>query len=439
MATVVGDIAIAVGADIGPLVSGLAKGQAAVSRFGSTAQAASSGGMRAMTVAGAAMAGAVVAAGLGIVALTRQSMDNIDVMSKAAKTLGIHTARLQAMAQVANEAGVETDGLTKAMVKMLDNIAGLQAGTAAPIAAFQALGLSMADLQGKGSDEQFALIAERIAAIADPAERTAAALNVFGKAGADLIPMMDGYRAALQETTGWQKEFGIAVSDTGGRDVEAANDAVGRLSIAISGLGNNMATTWAPAIDAVANKMADLLSVLIKTDDEITQMAIDATFARMKDSVSEARNSVDLLILSFGGLLNGDIGRALQLNADMIDKANQEFDDGQISASEYEKQINRALENIRLLYGTIASVDADTDMSGAIAEIDRLIGIIDIAFAAARRLAGALPGATVGTPLSGDMGSEAHGGRVYTPSGLAPTKSPRPNQPGVDTFGTDTG
>ena len=118
MPTIIGDIAIKIGADVGPLVTNLERAKGSVSSFGAAAQASAGGGMKAWTLAGTAMAGAAITAGLGLIALTKNSLENIDALSKAATKLGIHTTSLQDMAQVANEAGVGTDGLTSALLKM---------------------------------------------------------------------------------------------------------------------------------------------------------------------------------------------------------------------------------------------------------------------------------------------------------------------------------
>ena len=251
MANIVGDIAIKVGADISPLVRDMGRANAEVAGLGGKLGGLSKG-LGTATVAGGALAGAVVAAGTALAALTRASMDNIDSLSKQARAVGISVASFQAMALVAEEAGVESDKFGKLLIKMQDNIASLNAGTEAQVQQFKALGLSMASLAGLGADEQFRLIAERISAIAEPTERTAAALNIFGKAGADALTMLDGYGAAVDSAAEFQRQFGIAVSDTDAQNIEAANDAVGRLGIAVTGVGNILAAEFAPAMTAAA-------------------------------------------------------------------------------------------------------------------------------------------------------------------------------------------
>jgi DNA-binding phage protein len=447
MATTVGDIAIKVGADIGPLVTGLNRAQTAVAGFGKSAGAAG-GGMRAFATAAGVVAATAATASLGIVALTRRSMESIDVLSKSARMLGIHTAELQAMSQVAEEAGVETEAFTKALVKMQDNIAGLSQGTAAQVTAFGQLGLSMSDLVGLGADEQFALIAERIDGISDPANRTAAALNVFGKAGADLIPMMEGYRGALEETAQFQKEFGISVSDLGGRDVEAANDAIGRMSIAMSGLGNALAVSFSPAVVEAANALASLISYLHTTQDEINEMAVDIAFDKMSASAAELSETTALAAASFNDLADGEISAALAKNVASIDAATEAFERGEFSADEYEKAIKDAVNRNIVLMMTVQDV-AGLDMSDAIAEMHRLSDAIDDAAGSAKILNGQMPGGAIpgmhprSTPAvrnaGGDFMFPAVNGLAAGPGGLGSLPSGLGMAPVVPDEGTGGG
>jgi hypothetical protein len=65
--------------------------------------------------------------------------------------------------------------------------------------------------------------------------------------------MLAGYGAAVDSAAAFQQRFGIAVSDLDAQNIEAANDAIGRLRMASEGLGNIMAATVAPGLASVAN------------------------------------------------------------------------------------------------------------------------------------------------------------------------------------------
>jgi len=52
------------------------------------------------------------------------------------------------------------------------------------------LGLSLSDLSSKAPLDQMRILAERIAAITDPAQRSALAMAVFGRSGGELLPLL---------------------------------------------------------------------------------------------------------------------------------------------------------------------------------------------------------------------------------------------------------
>ena len=203
--------------------------------------------------AGLAAGAAVGTLAVGMVALTRASMDNIDAQAKQARSLGLTVSAFQKMTLVANEAGVETGKLTAMLGLMQRNIEGLVQGTAAQTEAFGRLGLAVADLQGLTADEQFAKIAAALDGIEDPAQKTALAMDVFGRSGREAINMLSGYSDAVANAAEFNARFGISVSQATADGVERANDAVGRLGMVFEGLGNRMAGFVAGPLEATAN------------------------------------------------------------------------------------------------------------------------------------------------------------------------------------------
>jgi hypothetical protein len=205
-------------------------------------------------------AGALITA---TVALTRSSMNQIDALTKQARQVGLLTRDFQAMSLVAEEAGVSTGSLTNMLGIMQRNIVELQRGTANQTRAFQQLGISLKDLQGLSPDQQFERIAAALSAVEDPAQKTALAMEVFGRSGREAINMLNGYTDALDDARRFQEAFGIAVGQDAAEAIERANDAVGRLSMGFRGLGNLLAAEAAPRVEAFANRMIDLI---VQTD-----------------------------------------------------------------------------------------------------------------------------------------------------------------------------
>ena len=69
--------------------------------------------------------------------------------------------------------------------------------------AFTKLGLNAAELAKLPADQAFSTIAQKISEIQNPAERATAAMQIFGKSGQSLLPLMlsvaEGIKAAQEE------------------------------------------------------------------------------------------------------------------------------------------------------------------------------------------------------------------------------------------------
>lgn len=453
MAVVVGDIAIQVGADIGPLVRDLGKASSAVSKFGADAGKSGSG-ISVLAKGAGIFAASVVTASVAMAAFTKRAMDNIDALSKQARVAGVSVATFQAMAQVAEEAGVSAEQLSKTLVKMQDNITNLGKGGKQQVEAFDALGVSFSRLDGLKADEQFAIIAEKIDAIQDPAAKTSAAIDVFGKSGADAINMLGGFRAAVQDAAKFQRDFGLAVSDVDARNIEAANDAMGRVKMAVGGLATEMAVTFAPSVEMVSLGLAGLVHDLIGTKTAMEETfqtaqiaksilgedlyaALQANaqlFAENAQEVGKYKGTLQALsdyardaaisfyVLSKQFQAAGETGLAAEMEqvGRNVIAARDSFDNGSISAEEFRQKIQDAAEEAARLMDAAQGVDG-LNLSNAKGQIAGLTALLKLAKTAADSLRGALPSVNNSGP--DERGSQRD---AYASSTLAPGTSPRP-------------
>lgn len=458
MAKVVGDIAIQVGADIGPLVRDLGKGKTAVSGFGNKVDGLS-GSFKGAAIAGAAVATAVIAAGTAVAALTKRSLDNIDALSKQARVAGVSVSSFQAMSLVAEEAGVESSKLSTVIVKMQKNIVELGRGTLAQKQAFAQLGLSTNDLLGLKADEQFKKIAEALSGIEDPTIKTATALDVFGKSGADVINMLDGYGGAVENAAKFQRDLGISVSDFDAAQVERANDAMGRLGMAMDGLGNALAVTFAPAIASAAEGLTSFITSLDNANTRLERMLGSAERAKSIlgddlfnkltvdiDTVEASAGVIDRLSLSYEDLartvhataeaVSNEAPTLLDIGADdlaiqlvdvgaKMDQVTADFNAGKIGADEMRKQLVDATTEAQALLEEASKING-VDLSSAIGQVGLLTEGLAFAAGVAETLRAAIPGAASGGKFYGDSITGKRADGTPAPSRLAPGSSIRP-------------
>ncbi len=155
-------------------------------------------GMAAAAGLGATV-GALAAVGAVIVDSTRRAMEYGDNMAALADRTGLSTRALQAFEVQAKLGNSSLDGVVAAVNKM--QLAMVNGSTA-----FQKLGLDINTLKAMDPDKAFTEVAKAIESIADPAERAAARVAVFGKSANELAGTL---KAAAQGAG----ELGGALSD----------------------------------------------------------------------------------------------------------------------------------------------------------------------------------------------------------------------------------
>lgn len=137
-----------------------------------------------------------------------------ELVGMRAKT-GISIEALSALGYAASVSGTDLEGLGNGLKKMQKKLGEAENGSTEARDSFNALHLSIAQLKGLSPDKQFELIASKISAIEEPEKRVAAAMDIFGKAGADLLPIMGGLSEKIAEA----KSAGLIINT---EDAEAA-------------------------------------------------------------------------------------------------------------------------------------------------------------------------------------------------------------------------
>jgi hypothetical protein len=191
---------------------------------------------------------------VGIFTALGRGARDLDAAGKAARRLGMSVSTFQTLSQVAGEAGVEVGQMTNLLTFMTRNLGNLANGSASAQKAFGRLGLAMADLQGMRPEDQFALISQRIMALPTAAERTAAAIAIFGRAGAQAMGFIEAAsNGAVAEVEALRQKLGLNLTDKQVKGIEMMNDAIGRMSMVFQGFINQFLAELAPAITTVAN------------------------------------------------------------------------------------------------------------------------------------------------------------------------------------------
>jgi hypothetical protein len=219
------------------------------------------------TLTGAIGAGLTASSGaiLGPLAAAISQFSSIGsaVADMSART-GMSAEGLTALGYAASMTGASLEDVEKGIRKMQQNIADAASGSKSAAKALAALGLSAAELAGLSPEQQMQKIADGLARIQDPAMRTAAAMDIFGKSGTSLLPMMADGSAGMAAYAKEAERLGLVMSTEDASAADALGDATDRMRGTLRGLTLQIGAALAPAVTDLANRITACIATVSK-------------------------------------------------------------------------------------------------------------------------------------------------------------------------------
>jgi len=201
----------------------------------------------------------------GLVAMTKKTMDAGSEMYLLSQKTGVSVEALARFKKAASTSGTDLETVSKALVKLSRGMVDASQGGSGPAAkALQSLGISATDATGKlrTADDVMLDIATKLKGIEDPARKTALAVDLFGKSGAELIPMLNMGGEAIDKmkvkmTTAFAEkaqEYSAKLTALGGK---------------VGALGADIAIVLLPVLDKLADGITAVVDWFNKLDPGI--------------------------------------------------------------------------------------------------------------------------------------------------------------------------
>ena len=199
--------------------------------------------------AGAAAALGAIGVGLSVGALAgwvKASIDAADALDEMAGRIGITAKELSGLNLAFSLAGVPLDSMGSALGK-------LQKEMADGNKAFAALGVSVRSGDGslRNTTDVLADLADQFAGIEDGAGKTALAMAIFGKSGADMVPLLNGGADGLREMVAQSERLGLVLDDETAAAAGKFNDTLEMIGLGARGVGQQLAAQLLPTLNAL--------------------------------------------------------------------------------------------------------------------------------------------------------------------------------------------
>jgi len=239
-------------------------------------------------------------------------LDYSDRMVTLSQRTGLTTSALQVFAAMAKASGTDVDTLAKAAVKM-------EVAIGKGDESFRKLGLSLSQLKAMSPDAAFERVASAIGGIEDPMQRASAAVAIFGKSGAEMLPL---FASNMAEARKQAEDFGLVLNDKTVTAAEALGDKVDMVGMSFEAFLMRIAGVIAqsPALAAVVDQLGIGFGSLSKAIDAATP-----TLTKWVDiGILAAVKGIELLISAFqtltgmfarfGGIVGTSFGFAAELS-----------------------------------------------------------------------------------------------------------------------------
>ncbi|MGA2669913.1 MAG: hypothetical protein ABSF21_00625 [Dehalococcoidia bacterium] len=198
-----------------------------------------------MLIAGTAIVGGLV----GSTVAAAQLGTEIEQMSIRT---GISTVALSELRYMAQLSGTSFEGLEMGIKRMQVTLVEASNGSKTATDTLKRMGLSITDLMALSPGDQFYAIAGAIASIPDPTVRAATAVEVFGRSGTDLLPIMKDGAKGMEDMKNQAHEYGEII------DTEAATKSVG-FTTALTNLKESLGNVK----DAIGKDLMPMLTDLL--------------------------------------------------------------------------------------------------------------------------------------------------------------------------------
>lgn len=348
MATTVGEISIEIRAKMEKLQADMTSGKSTIDR-----------GMKGMQ--DAAKVAAAYIGGLGVGAFAnyiKGAIDAAGALADLSQKTGVSAQTLSGLEYAAKMSGTTIEGVANGMKKLATNMYESADGTGETAEAFKKLGVSVLDSTGKlrGTDAVMGDIATQFAGLEDGAGKTALAVKIFGKSGADLIPLLNEGADGIEALRERAEELGLTISDQTAASMEALGDKFDTVGLAGQGVARQLGAELTPALTSLADTFLDgatkggfmqgVVSVLSGTIKGIVSIGYEAAGA-----FQILGNNLGAFAAAAVAVASGDFSGAKAIVADLGAQTQliNEYWDGKIKGiweeqAEAPKKVRAAIE-----------------------------------------------------------------------------------------------
>jgi hypothetical protein len=191
------------------------------------------------------------------VEFTNETAAAADELGDMSDRLNISTDALQAWGFAAKLNGSSAEEFNGSIGHLVRSLSEAGSGSDEALKTFKKLGVSVKDSGGqlRSVDSLLPEIADGLKGIANPTERSALALKVFGRGALPLVPLLSKGSEAIAEYAEEFKKLGGGFSETAIKQASDYEDQIDRLNVTLVALKSKALNLLLPVFQRVAEAM----------------------------------------------------------------------------------------------------------------------------------------------------------------------------------------
>lgn len=300
-----GGAVVEISAESSKLARGLAQAKAAVSAWAPSVKGVlenTLGNLSSKAIQGltSGLMGLVGSAANAFPAMVKGAADTAGAIGDLSARTGISAKSISTLTYAAKLADTDLAGLQSAMKNIAKE---LDAGGES----FAKYGIDVDKMRKLSPEDQFKVVAEAVSRVQDPTARAAAAMDMLGKAGQDMLPLMLGGVAGIEKLQRQAERLGLSLSNEAVAAGEQFGDSLDTLGAQAAAMGTKIGMELIPHLQPLIDKLIESSTGFLQWVDD-NSAALDKFLAKTSAVTLEILDTWNMMASM---MLNGSIPAAI--------------------------------------------------------------------------------------------------------------------------------
>lgn len=207
--------------------------------------------------------GKTLTGGIGIVLVAekfkeffKSTLEGVETLTRLSAQTKISTTTIQGFQRAARETGIDSEVVNNALSKFTVNVGKAGIGSKASAQALSDLGISIKDFTKLTPDQQLAQVAQRLAAIPDPARRARDEVALFSRAGVQLDQaLVKVGNEGIGTFVAHLQALGVFLDSDAIEAIQHANESFKNMGDTVKGVATQFLVGLVPGLAAATDEL----------------------------------------------------------------------------------------------------------------------------------------------------------------------------------------